>query len=1006
MNYPLISEYIEAIKSSEDNFEELTNLRPVLGEDGLPVMTGGNFAVVFKMKDERDGKLYAVKCFTKEQEGRNESYKLIADELKDIDSPYIVPIKYLVKELFVDSKQTDETEFPVLLMDWVDGKTLDKYLRENLDDKYALEMLAYRFSQLAQWIIPQPFAHGDLKPDNILVREDGSLVLVDYDGMYVPEMKGQKARELGSPDFRHPMRTEDDFDEHIDDFPLVSILLSLKAISLNPQLLEEYGAVDRLLFSENDYREIFDFHALDAIKPLTQYPELTTLVSLFFLVSSQKNLSYVSVNLLYLVEPEKQIIISEINDICSSVLQDNKGHVVDQYGAVYSRNFKVLLRLPYAVVEYNIKEGTEIVAAGCFDHFSEWADRNSVITYEACLKKVYFPASVKYVSDWAFGDDGQNLIEIGVEENPNYYKQLLGQFSNLIIQREPYKKVITRSTSIYDISGAEYTQDGNELISLNYLSPDIPSYKIKEGVKTINDGAAQSLKFIHAIIVPDGVEIIKGSAFRYSSLSSISLPTSLRIIAQYAFEYCNKLLLVEIPEGVEIIDNHAFYSCEKLESVILPSSLIQMNHQVFGANNSLKTVIFNGIPTFSNDCFDKCQSLQTIHIPQGARGQFEQMLPAYKNILVEKDLNTDVLTEDLLNAKEDLHGVMYSIDGRRLLMAPRNIIGYSIKCGTRVICDNAFCNCCRLTTIVLPEGVQYIGNQAFCDCVNITSVFLPNSVLQIGEMAFSGCENIKTIHIPAGKRQKFEQLLPHFKDLFVEEENWSTTITHKDLATALTDECGVKYSIDGRRLLKAPYLEEYSIKKGTKVICDGAFMVDTLLFGDKTVQVISKLTSLIIPDGVKIIGDGAFIGCRNIESFTIPNSVMSIGKGAFGDCENIISLTIPDGVLNIKEGTFAGCKRLKNITIPNSVEDIGDRAFIGCVSLSNITIPNRVKSIGESAFFGCINLISIKLPNSITSIGDSAFQNCYSLTSIIIPKETRKKFEQLLPEYKDKLVEK
>ena len=143
-------------------------------------------------------------------------------------------------------------------MDWVEGKTLDKYLRENLDDKYTLEMLAYRFSQLAQWLIPQPFAHGDLKPDNILVREDGTLVLVDYDGMFVPAMKGQKARELGSPDFRHPLRTENDFDEHIDDFPLVSILLSLKAISINSHWLEEYGAKDRLLFSSNDYYNIIE----------------------------------------------------------------------------------------------------------------------------------------------------------------------------------------------------------------------------------------------------------------------------------------------------------------------------------------------------------------------------------------------------------------------------------------------------------------------------------------------------------------------------------------------------------------------------------------------------------------------------------------------------------------------------------------------------------------------------------------------------------------------------
>ena len=80
MNYPLISEYIEAIKAAEDNFEQLKNLRPVLDENGEPVFSSGNFAVVFKMKDEQSGKSYAVKCFTKEQEGRAEAYREITKE--------------------------------------------------------------------------------------------------------------------------------------------------------------------------------------------------------------------------------------------------------------------------------------------------------------------------------------------------------------------------------------------------------------------------------------------------------------------------------------------------------------------------------------------------------------------------------------------------------------------------------------------------------------------------------------------------------------------------------------------------------------------------------------------------------------------------------------------------------------------------------------------------------------------------------------------------------------
>ena len=186
MNYPLISEYIEAIKNAEENFEQLKNLRPVLDEDGEPVMTSGNFAVVFKMKDEQTGKLHAVKCFLKEQEGRAEAYRMIAEELEYVNSTFLTPIKYLDKELFVDSKNSDESEFPVLLMDWVEGMTLDKYVREHIDDQYELSLLAYQFSRLAMWLMPQPFAHGDLKPDNILVKDDGTLVLVDYDGMYLP----------------------------------------------------------------------------------------------------------------------------------------------------------------------------------------------------------------------------------------------------------------------------------------------------------------------------------------------------------------------------------------------------------------------------------------------------------------------------------------------------------------------------------------------------------------------------------------------------------------------------------------------------------------------------------------------------------------------------------------------------------------------------------------------------------------------------------------------------
>ena len=369
MQYPLISEYVRAIQDASNNLDKLAHLIPVLDDHGEPYRSSGAFAVVFKMKDEQTGKCYALKCFTEEQEGRAEAYRQIADELEFVDSSYITSVKYLDKEIFVDSN-CEEDEFPVLLMDWIDGETMETYIAENYQDNYAMAMLCYRFCKMAAWLRFQPFAHGDIKPDNIMVRPDGNLTLVDYDGMFVPAMKGQKSPTIGTKDFSHPLRTVDDFDETIDDFALASIALSLKAISLKPSLLDEYGAADRLLFSAEDYRDLSKSKVLAALQELMNDEEVNTLLSLFLLAKTKKNLVMCSLRLLEVSKPiisqEYNIMLQEADKIINLSTGDKEKAVEIYKKFAAQGNMYAIAGLGvcycYAKgVECDIKKGIELI---------------------------------------------------------------------------------------------------------------------------------------------------------------------------------------------------------------------------------------------------------------------------------------------------------------------------------------------------------------------------------------------------------------------------------------------------------------------------------------------------------------------------------------------------------------------------------------------------------------------------------------------------------------------
>ena len=531
MQYPLISEYLAAIRDAHDNLDKQSHLVPVLDNYGEPYRSSGAFAVVFKMKDEQTGKCYALKCFTEEQEGRAEAYRQIAEELEFVASPYITSVKYLEKELFVDSNCEDD-EFPVLLMDWIEGETMETYIADHYMDNYAMSMLCYCFCKMAAWLRSQPFAHGDIKPDNIMVRSDGTLTLVDYDGMFVPAMKGQKSPTIGTKDFSHPLRTIDDFDETIDDFALASIALSLKAISLNPSLLDEYGASDRLLFSAADYLDLSKSKTMTALQGLLADEETKTLLSMFLLVSARKNLSMCSFRLFDVQKPKEEVWSTEVTD------EDWKNAVKDEFGVEYSKDWKRLLKAPESLSgKYSIRKGVKVIGNGAFYLCKS-------------LTSINIPNSVTTIGDLAFYCC-RSLTSITI----------------------PSSVVIIIGNSFYGWHGIlnneskAFIYEDNVLFNKNKTTliayrAKKTNYTIPNSVTTIGDHAFSGCYSLTSINIPNSVTTIEDSAFwGCYSLTSINIPNSVRTIGKHAFLRCHSLTSITIPNSVTTIEYGAFHCC-------------------------------------------------------------------------------------------------------------------------------------------------------------------------------------------------------------------------------------------------------------------------------------------------------------------------------------------------------------------------------------------------------------------------------------------------------------
>lgn len=375
-----------------------------------------------------------------------------------------------------------------------------------------------------------------------------------------------------------------------------------------------------------------------------------------------------------------------------------------------------------------------------------------------------------------------------------------------------------------------------------------------------------------AIVIKDGTTSIACNAFDDSNttpeyITSISIPSSVTSIGNYAFYKCSNIESITIPEGITEISYAMFGNCYSLENVTLPQSLKSIGDYAFYECSAFEEfTIPANVTEIGNYAFYKCSNIPHISIPKSVTsvGKMSFMdCYSLEDITFEGEISNvgadafrnTIWYESYSNGVVYLGSVLYEYKGE--MPNGTNIV---VKDGTTMIASKAFTDRTELAGITLPTTLRVINEYAFQGCSALKEITLPEGLASISRYAFKECTALKSIELPNSL---------------------------DSIGTYVFEKC--------TGLTKA------TVGSGLKAL------------GSYTFRGCKNLASITFAEGIKIVGNNCFESCSGLTEVTLPNSVTKINKYSFKACTNLHTLTAGTGLETVENYIFSGCDNVRNI---------------------------------------------------------------------------------------------